>query len=116
MRKSNVATAVAGMTVRLVDGFISLDSTDPAERFARAAPASSRFWFMNPLAWLALLLIAGYRILIPVRRKRACRFSPSCSNYMSASIRKYGLWQGGIRGLHRLRRCTGFVPAGEDIP
>jgi putative membrane protein insertion efficiency factor len=107
---------MAAMTVRLVDRFISLDVGDPAERFARPAPPPSRFWFVNPLAWAALLAIAGYQRLVPARHKPACRFTPSCSTYVSLSIRKYGLWRGGRRGLHRLRRCTGFVPGGEDAP
>lgn len=105
-----------GIAVRLIDVVISLDVSNPAEAVARAAPPRARFWFLNPLAWLALATIGIYRKLVPAQRRRACRFTPTCSTYMGLSIRKYGLWNGGRRGLHRLRRCTGFVPGGEDLP
>jgi putative component of membrane protein insertase Oxa1/YidC/SpoIIIJ protein YidD len=35
---------------------------------------------------------------------------------MGLSIRRYGFWNGGRRGLHRIRRCTGFVQGGVDLP
>ena len=107
---------MATLIVGFIDRIIRFDITNPAERHARVAPESSRLWFLNPLTWMALLLIGGYRRLVPLYRKPTCRFTPSCSNYMMLSIRKYGLWNGGRRGLHRLRRCVGFLPGGLDLP
>lgn len=116
MRRARVASTMAAMSVRLIDRLIFLDASDPAEAVPRPAPAPAPFWYANPLAWIALAVVAGYQRIVPDERKRACRFTPSCSAYMQASIRKYGVWNGGRRGLHRLRRCTGFVRGGEDLP
>lgn len=116
MRRSSIAGRVTAAGVRLIDRLISLDPADPAERVARPAPPAARLWFLNPLAWGALALLEAYRRFVPLDRRPACRFTPSCSTYMALSIRKYGLWNGGRRGLHRLRRCTAFVPGGEDQP
>lgn len=116
MRKTTVAVVMTATTTRMIDRVLALDVMDPAERVARVAPPPSRLWFVNPLAWMALLIIAGYQRLVPTHLKPGCRFTPSCSTYVSLCIRRYGLWNGGRRGLHRLRRCTGFIPGGEDIP
>lgn len=78
-------------------------------------PRRARLWFLNPLAWAALAAIAAYRRL-PRPGGAACRFVPTCSVYMSMSIRRYGVWNGTRRGLQRIRRCAGFVPCGEDLP
>jgi putative membrane protein insertion efficiency factor len=45
-----------------------------------------------------------------------CRFEPSCSRYMVASLRKYGLVRGGWRGVRRLCRCHPWHPGGYDPP
>lgn len=116
MTRPSTTKRAAQMTVWLIDRVIALDPTDPAEAVARPAPPPARLWFANPMAWVALALVAAYRRGVPMTRRPVCRFTPSCSVYMSTSIRKYGLWNGGRRGLHRLRRCTGFVPGGEDLP
>lgn len=78
-------------------------------------PRRARLWFLNPLSWVALVAIAAYQRVVPSRRPQ-CRFVPTCSVYMSMSIRRYGLWNGTRRGLQRIRRCIGFVPRGEDWP
>jgi uncharacterized protein len=45
-----------------------------------------------------------------------CRFEPSCSRYMVASLRKYGLFRGLARGLRRFLRCHPWDPGGYDPP
>ena len=80
------------------------------------SPRPVRYWFLNPLAWFLLLALKAYQNFIPTHYKPECRYRPSCSQYMALAIRKYG-FVGGLRlGLHRLRRCIGFVPGGEDWP
>lgn len=81
-----------------------------------AAPARSRWWFFDPVAWGALLLIELYRRRPGRSGTPRCRFTPSCSTYMSVSIRKYGTWRGVPYGLNRIRRCVGFAPHGEQWP
>ncbi len=45
-----------------------------------------------------------------------CRFEPSCSHYMIASLRKYGPIKGLARGLARIGRCHPWHPGGYDPP
>jgi putative component of membrane protein insertase Oxa1/YidC/SpoIIIJ protein YidD len=116
MKRSIIAGSMARASARLIDNFVGLDIRNPADALPRGAPDVSRYWYLNPGTWLALLMIAAYQRLVPARRKRVCRFDPPCSTYMSIAIRKYGLGNGSRRGLHRIRRCTGFVPGGEDLP
>ncbi len=87
-----------------------------AHPLATSPPPLSRFWFVNPLAWLVLAAIAVWRRSVPARLKPACRYRPTCSEYMALSVRRYGLVRGVIRGRQRWRRCIGFVPGGEDWP
>ncbi len=46
----------------------------------------------------------------------ACRFEPTCSRYLIAAVRKYGLIRGVARGLMRLGRCHPWHPGGYDPP
>jgi len=41
-----------------------------------------------------------------------CRFTPSCSRYAEAVIRRDGLVRGGWRALTRLLRCGPWTPLG----
>jgi putative component of membrane protein insertase Oxa1/YidC/SpoIIIJ protein YidD len=116
MRRSTVWTIATRLAGGGVDRLIGLDPKDPNERFARPPPPVAPLWFFNPAAWAALGLIAIYCRIRPRRSHPVCRFTPSCSVYMSLSIRKYGVRRGIPRGLHRIRRCSGFVPHGEDWP
>jgi putative component of membrane protein insertase Oxa1/YidC/SpoIIIJ protein YidD len=68
------------------------------------------------LAWGALAAIAVYQRVIPDDKKPECLFTPSCSQYMSLAIRRYGVRRGVERGRLRLARCVGFVGGGEDWP
>lgn len=43
-----------------------------------------------------------------------CRFQPSCSQYMSIAIARFGLLKGGWIGLKRLLRCHPGSDGGED--
>ncbi len=45
-----------------------------------------------------------------------CRFQPTCSEYMIAAIRKYGLLSGGWKGTLRILRCHPFCKGGYDPP
>jgi uncharacterized protein len=44
----------------------------------------------------------------------ACKFQPSCSNYASEAIARYGARHGGILALKRLGRCRPFTHGGFD--
>jgi putative membrane protein insertion efficiency factor len=44
----------------------------------------------------------------------ACRFSPTCSEYMMEAIDRYGVPRGVGMGLRRLLRCHPFHVGGFD--
>ncbi|MCX5801350.1 MAG: membrane protein insertion efficiency factor YidD [Candidatus Eisenbacteria bacterium] len=61
-----------------------------------------------------LLLLRGYRVLISPIFPPSCRFYPSCSDYTSQAVSKYGAGKGVWLGLKRLLRCHPFDPGGID--
>jgi len=63
---------------------------------------------------LCLWLIQGYRMVISPMYGRTCRFEPSCSQYASDAITKYGALQGLGLAILRLMKCHPFHPGGED--
>ncbi len=44
----------------------------------------------------------------------ACRFAPTCSEYMLEAVAKYGALRGVSMGLRRLLRCHPFHVGGFD--
>ena len=46
----------------------------------------------------------------------ACRFSPTCSHYAEACVRRFGLLRGGGMALTRVIRCGPWTPAGTIDP
>ncbi|OIP79902.1 membrane protein insertion efficiency factor YidD [Candidatus Peregrinibacteria bacterium CG2_30_44_17] len=45
-----------------------------------------------------------------------CRYRPSCSDYSKMSIKRYGLFKGGIKGAWRILRCNPWSKGGLDLP
>ena len=45
-----------------------------------------------------------------------CRFTPTCSRYAEAVIRRDGALAGGWKALSRLARCGPWTPAGTVDP
>ncbi|MDM7996383.1 MAG: membrane protein insertion efficiency factor YidD [Acidobacteriota bacterium] len=44
----------------------------------------------------------------------ACRFEPTCSEYMYQAIQKKGILKGSLLGIKRLLRCNPFCAGGFD--
>ena len=44
----------------------------------------------------------------------ACRFHPTCSEYMMEAVARFGVLRGTGMGLARLLRCHPFHPGGVD--
>jgi putative membrane protein insertion efficiency factor len=61
-------------------------------------------------------VIRLYQVTISPLLGPACRFEPSCSRYMVEAIKKYGTWQGLLRGLRRVSHCHPWHPGGYDPP
>lgn len=46
--------------------------------------------------------------------ERFCRFYPSCSEYTYQAVQKYGVLQGGFKGVRRVTRCHPWNDGGYD--
>lgn len=72
-----------------------------AEHTPRALPRRFGVW-----------LIRRYRRHLSPRLGVNCRYTPSCSRYGEAAVRRYGLLTGGRLALLRIMRCRRDVPCG----
>jgi putative membrane protein insertion efficiency factor len=63
---------------------------------------------------VALLLLRSYKLALSPLFAGSCRYSPSCSDYMSIAIHEHGLTMGVWLGLKRLARCHPFGGHGFD--
>jgi uncharacterized protein len=63
---------------------------------------------------IAITLIRCYQYLISPLFPRACRFTPSCSNYSLEVLNKHGVIKGGWLSVKRLLRCNPWNPGGYD--
>jgi len=61
-----------------------------------------------------IALLRCYQLLISPLLPPACRFQPSCSQYMIDAVRKRGPIRGVLKGLWRLLRCNPFCRGGYD--
>ncbi len=67
-------------------------------------------------AWGLILVVRVYQIAISPWIGDCCRFTPSCSHYFIAAVKKYGAIRGAIKGLWRICRCNPWNPGGDDPP
>ncbi len=66
------------------------------------------------MKWIAVFLVKVYhRILSPIL-PRACRFRPTCSEYMIDALNEYGFFKGMAKGIWRVLRCNPFGGSGYD--
>lgn len=65
------------------------------------------------LVWILTNLIKLYQKL-PLHAHSKCRFYPTCSNYMSESLKEYGFFKGTYLGIKRIIRCHPFGKYGYD--
>ena len=63
---------------------------------------------------IVISLLRAYKLLISPMLPSACRFHPTCSEYMKEAIEKHGVVKGVGRGLRRLSRCHPFHEGGFD--
>ena len=69
---------------------------------------------MNPAAASLCFLIRAYQKTLSPFFGPACRFDPSCSNYMLEAIRTHGVGYGVFLGFRRILRCHPWNPGGHD--
>ena len=66
------------------------------------------------MQWLIAALLRLYKRWISPLLPSACRYYPTCSEYMLEAVEKYGAVKGVWLGLKRLFRCHPFRAGGFD--
>jgi hypothetical protein len=68
----------------------------------------------QPTAWACRGLIRVYQVTLSSHLPSQCKFTPTCSHYGLACIRKYGTLRGGLLTTWRLLRCSPLTTGGID--
>ncbi|MFN4811968.1 MAG: membrane protein insertion efficiency factor YidD [Bacteroidota bacterium] len=76
--------------------------------------AIKRFTLKAVLIIPFVILIKIYRGAISPLLPSACRYTPTCSQYMLDALNKYGLFKGGWMGIKRISRCHPWGGHGHD--
>lgn len=63
---------------------------------------------------LVIGILRAYKLIVSPWLPSACRFVPTCSEYMCDAVRRYGVARGLWMGLKRLGRCHPFHAGGYD--
>jgi len=63
---------------------------------------------------VVLIILAAYKRWVSPLLPAACRYYPSCSDYMAEAVRRHGALPGIWMGLKRLARCHPFASGGFD--
>jgi uncharacterized protein len=63
---------------------------------------------------MILAALSAYKRWISPLLPPACRYYPTCSEYMAEAVRKHGPLPGVWMGLKRLARCHPFHAGGFD--
>lgn len=65
---------------------------------------------------VVLTALRVYQHFVSPLVPRACRFTPTCSEYARLALLEHGLGRGGWLALRRILRCHPFHPGGDDPP
>ena len=60
------------------------------------------------------LPIRAYKKFISPVLPKACRFTPTCSEYAIEAIEKFGVIRGSVLASYRIMRCNPFSKGGYD--
>jgi len=63
---------------------------------------------------LTVAVLRVYKRFISPMLPSACRFHPTCSEYMMEAVQRYGTARGILLGLRRLSKCHPFHEGGYD--
>jgi putative membrane protein insertion efficiency factor len=76
-------------------------------------PSLLRSLFLGIIRGYQLTLSPDHGLLKVFFPHGICRFTPTCSEYLSDAISQYG-WRGWLLGARRLARCHPLSPGGID--
>jgi len=68
----------------------------------------------NAAKFVVLQLLRAYKWVVSPWLPPACRFVPTCSEYATEAVERYGALRGGGLALLRLLRCHPFSNGGYD--
>ena len=57
------------------------------------------------MKYIVIYIIKIYQLTLGLYVRGACRFSPTCSEYMKQAVLKYGIIKGMWMGTRRLIKC-----------
>ena len=60
------------------------------------------------------LPIKAYKKIISPILPKACRFTPTCSEYAIEAIERFGVIRGSMLASYRIMRCNPFSKGGYD--
>jgi putative membrane protein insertion efficiency factor len=62
----------------------------------------------------SLWILAFYKRWISPSLPPSCRYVPTCSDYATEAVDRFGILRGGLMSAWRLLRCHPFVKGGYD--
>jgi len=66
------------------------------------------------MQWLVTSALRAYKVFLSPMLPSACRYYPTCSEYMHDAVQQYGAVKGIWMGLRRLARCHPLHEGGYD--
>ena len=69
---------------------------------------------MTTLRRLLVAPIAAYQRFVSPALPRHCKYEPTCSEYASQALQRYGMLRGLVLGGWRLLRCNPWSHGGFD--
>ena len=66
------------------------------------------------MQWIVTRALQVYKFVVSPLLPSACRFYPTCSDYMHEAVERHGARKGIWMGLRRLARCHPFHAGGSD--
>ena len=63
---------------------------------------------------LIISFLRAYKRYVSPMLPSACRFHPTCSEYMMEAVARHGAMRGIAKGLARIARCHPFHSGGYD--
>ncbi|QYO68231.1 membrane protein insertion efficiency factor YidD [Leptolyngbya sp. 7M] len=66
------------------------------------------------MKFLVLDILSVYKMVVSPFLPPACRFEPTCSEYMREAVERFGALKGTWKGVKRILRCQPFCKGGHD--